>query len=212
MTFKYPIEIARDLAKDISILSLQSMEVHGIGLVSLSKPPHRLPIFITNYIRALQIEKLFDVACTLTDVIACVPLDSTGFDMVASDYLNQLLNLISQLRGGGSRFLPLLLAKVSENLPLMATPPSMPQMSSVKQESLSSPTESSRSAPLMHPPPISPMGAAVVLTPSYTDPLPGGPSPEEGSTLTNPWATPQPSLIAPVPRSVPRVPFDEKYG
>jgi hypothetical protein len=33
MTFKYPIEIARDLAKDISILSLQSMEVHGIGLV-----------------------------------------------------------------------------------------------------------------------------------------------------------------------------------
>lgn len=34
MTFKYPIEIARDLAKDISILSLQSMEVHGIGLVS----------------------------------------------------------------------------------------------------------------------------------------------------------------------------------
>jgi hypothetical protein len=35
MTFKYPIEIARDLARDISILSLQSMEVHGIGLVSL---------------------------------------------------------------------------------------------------------------------------------------------------------------------------------
>ena len=34
MTFKYPIEIARDLAKDISILSLQSMEVHGIDLVS----------------------------------------------------------------------------------------------------------------------------------------------------------------------------------
>lgn len=33
MTFKYPIEIARDLARDISILSLQSMEVHGIGLV-----------------------------------------------------------------------------------------------------------------------------------------------------------------------------------
>ena len=35
MTFKYPIEIAKDLARDISILSLQSMEVHGIGLVSL---------------------------------------------------------------------------------------------------------------------------------------------------------------------------------
>ena len=34
MTFKYPIEIARDLLKDIGMLSLDSMEVHGIGLVS----------------------------------------------------------------------------------------------------------------------------------------------------------------------------------
>lgn len=34
MSFKYPIEIARDLIRDISNLSLQSMEVHGVGLVS----------------------------------------------------------------------------------------------------------------------------------------------------------------------------------
>ena len=36
MTFRYPIEIAKDLVADISLLSMQSMEVHGIGLVSLS--------------------------------------------------------------------------------------------------------------------------------------------------------------------------------
>ena len=33
MTFKYPIEIARDLISVTSQLSKQSMEVHGIGLV-----------------------------------------------------------------------------------------------------------------------------------------------------------------------------------
>ena len=34
------------------------------------------------------------------------------------DYLNQLLNLISRLRGGASRYVPLLMAKVAENLNL----------------------------------------------------------------------------------------------
>lgn len=33
MSFKYPIEIAKELIRDISKLSLQSMEVHGVGLV-----------------------------------------------------------------------------------------------------------------------------------------------------------------------------------
>ena len=33
MTFTYPIVIARDLLLDTSRLTLESMEVHGIGLV-----------------------------------------------------------------------------------------------------------------------------------------------------------------------------------
>ena len=37
MTFQYPMEIAKDLVSDTSRLSKQSMEVHGIGLVSLTK-------------------------------------------------------------------------------------------------------------------------------------------------------------------------------
>lgn len=37
MTFKYPIDVARDLIKDLSRLSLASMEVHGVGLVSTSQ-------------------------------------------------------------------------------------------------------------------------------------------------------------------------------
>jgi hypothetical protein len=112
MTFKYPIEVARDLLQDISSISLYSMEVHGVGLI----------------------EKLFDVACTLTDVIACVPLESatTLNHQTPTDYLDQFLKLISQLRGGASRYLPLLLAKISENLPSMA-PPVNPIAITIKQ-------------------------------------------------------------------------------
>ncbi|KEF50921.1 uncharacterized protein A1O9_13030 [Exophiala aquamarina CBS 119918] len=112
MTFKYPIEVARDLLQDITGLSLHAMEVHGVGLI----------------------EKLFDVACTLTDVIACVPLESASAPnyQTPTDYLNQFLTLISQLRGGASRYLPLLLAKVSEHLPSMA-PPLNPIPITIKQ-------------------------------------------------------------------------------
>lgn len=101
MTFKYPIEVATDLVHDIQNLSLDAMEVHGVGLI----------------------EKLFDIACTLTDVVACVPLEASNSpNGTPFDNLNNLLNLISRLRGGASRYLPLLLAKVSETLPSMAHP------------------------------------------------------------------------------------------
>ncbi|EXJ93539.1 hypothetical protein A1O1_01931 [Capronia coronata CBS 617.96] len=113
LTFKFPIQVARDLIQDVANISLDAMEVHGIGLI----------------------EKLFDVACTLTDVISCVPLEpaaTTPEDETPLAYLNQLLNLISQLRSGASRYLPLLLTKVFENLPNMA-PPIGPMPLSIKQ-------------------------------------------------------------------------------
>ncbi|KAG8526848.1 uncharacterized protein KY384_008277 [Bacidia gigantensis] len=101
MTFKYPIEIARDLVDDTSRLSVQSMEVHGKGLI-------------------------FDVACTLVDVMSCVPnLPSDGAG--SQHYLHQLLSLISTLRGGEGRFLPLIIAKIRDSLPAIATqlPPAL---------------------------------------------------------------------------------------
>ena len=52
MTFRYPIEVAKELIEDVSTLSSNAMELHGVGLI----------------------EKLFDIACTLTDVLAYVPL------------------------------------------------------------------------------------------------------------------------------------------
>ncbi|KAF2141654.1 uncharacterized protein K452DRAFT_308737 [Aplosporella prunicola CBS 121167] len=100
MSFKYPIEIARDLITMSSQFSQQAMEVHGVGLI----------------------EKLFDVACTLTDVMACVPLDQNSFEIGPRDYLGRFLGIISTLRGGHSRYLALLLQKINEVLPNMAVP------------------------------------------------------------------------------------------
>ena len=39
MTFRYPIEIAKDLVAVVVGFSKQSMEIHGIGLVSVPSLP-----------------------------------------------------------------------------------------------------------------------------------------------------------------------------
>ncbi|KAL2357059.1 hypothetical protein BJ546DRAFT_427073 [Cryomyces antarcticus] len=98
MSFKFPIEISRDLVSVASGFSQQAMEVHGIGLI----------------------EKLFDVACTLTDVMSCVPIEQHAFEYGPRDYLNQFLSLISTLRGGQQRYLPLLVAKINDTIPSMS--------------------------------------------------------------------------------------------
>lgn len=70
----------------------------------------------------LQIEKLFDVACSLTDVLSLLPSPSDPFVLGPRDYLTQFLTLLSTLRNGDSRFLPLLLQKVHDVLPRLASP------------------------------------------------------------------------------------------
>lgn len=63
------------------------------------------------------------MSCTLSDVITYVPNEqSTGEKELPQDYLNQLLNLISRLRGGASRYVPMLMNKVSENLHHLTNP------------------------------------------------------------------------------------------
>ncbi|PSK57941.1 hypothetical protein B9Z65_9143 [Elsinoe australis] len=104
MTFNFPIELSRDMVAAASNFSQMAMEVHGIGLI----------------------EKLFDVACTLTDVMSCVPetqLMQPSFEIGPRDYLHQFVSLISNLRGGRQRYLPLLVSKINDTLPS-----SMPNM------------------------------------------------------------------------------------
>jgi len=100
MTFNYPVEIARDLISMTSQFSQQSMEVHGIGLI----------------------EKLFDVACSLTDVLSLLPPNPDPFQLGPRDYLNDFIRLLSILRNGDHRFLPLLLSKVHDVLPRLVNP------------------------------------------------------------------------------------------
>ncbi|KAI9788301.1 MAG: hypothetical protein M1816_006987 [Peltula sp. TS41687] len=163
MTFKFPVEIARDLVTVTGELSKQSMEVHGIGLI----------------------EKLFDVACTLTDVMACVPMGSTSLEIGPHDYLNHFLTLISTLRGGQARYLPLLLTKVNDVMSTMAGPiiPLLsfdePQDGRVEEQSDGS--NSSRSSRLFVPPSLSTASSDMSMysTSSFNDSVSTGlgPSP-----------------------------------
>lgn len=59
--------------------------------------------------------------------MSCVPLSSQNFEPGPQEYLNQLLTLISTLRGGESRYLPLIMAKIRDTLPaiLSALPPDL---------------------------------------------------------------------------------------
>ncbi|KAF2109239.1 hypothetical protein BDV96DRAFT_242575 [Lophiotrema nucula] len=103
MTFKYPIEVSRDLLSMIHQFSQQAMEVHGVGLI----------------------EKLFDIACCLTDVVACIPFSPDTFALGPRDYVSRFLTLFSALRSGQTRYLPLLLAKISDVLPNLPLPRSL---------------------------------------------------------------------------------------
>ncbi|KAF1958550.1 hypothetical protein CC80DRAFT_14427 [Byssothecium circinans] len=103
MTFKYPIEISRDLLSMTQQFSQHAMEVHGVGLI----------------------EKLFDIACCLTDVVACIPFSPDAFALGPRDYVSRFLTLFSALHGGQTRYLQLLVAKVTEVLPNLPLPRSL---------------------------------------------------------------------------------------
>ncbi|MCJ1287759.1 hypothetical protein MMC26_007111 [Xylographa opegraphella] len=98
MSFTYPIDVSKEIFAITSRLSPQSIEVHGIGLL----------------------EKLFDIACTLIDVMSCVPLETTTFEVGPRDYLVHFHSLISSLRRGESRYVALLEGKIRDTLPTMA--------------------------------------------------------------------------------------------
>ena len=92
--------------------------------------------------------------------MACVPVQLRNFELGPQDYLNQLLTLISTLRGGESRYLPLVRAKISETLPTVGPSTTQPlpmvvpehYAKDIRDESNPSSTSSSpmSSPPFMH--------------------------------------------------------------
>lgn len=137
MSFQFPIEVSRDLLAATTQYSQQSMEVHGIGLV----------------------EKLFDISCTLVDVISYVPIEQDSFEYGPREYLQQMMRLISNLRGGQQRYMPLLISKINDTMPNVPnySLPSLPGSSSVSDvydgsQHANSEPDSSDSTPFGSPP------------------------------------------------------------
>ncbi|KAF2464714.1 uncharacterized protein BDR25DRAFT_296280 [Lindgomyces ingoldianus] len=94
LTFKYPISVAKDLTILAMKLPTRSLQIHGVGMT----------------------EKVFDIACALTDVLPFVSSLTPQFELGPIDYLTQTMSLLAKLPDGRSRFLPLLSIKLNELL------------------------------------------------------------------------------------------------
>ncbi|KAF1815520.1 hypothetical protein P152DRAFT_371606, partial [Eremomyces bilateralis CBS 781.70] len=87
LQFRYPIEISRELTEATTEFSRHAIETHGIGLV----------------------EKLFDIACTLTDILAFASpaqQQSTAYGLDTNSgrtYLSYMVSLITSLRAAQPR-------------------------------------------------------------------------------------------------------------
>ncbi|KAF2461241.1 hypothetical protein BDY21DRAFT_278514, partial [Lineolata rhizophorae] len=97
MGLAYPVEISGELLAMTAQFSRQAVEVHGIGMV----------------------ERLYDIASTLVDVLACAPVNApTAYEAAGSrEYLHRFIGLLSTLPGGQSHYVPLLLSKMANALP-----------------------------------------------------------------------------------------------
>ncbi len=67
-------------------------------------------------------EHLFTVTCALTEILAVLPAPRTPFAQGPQDQLRKILNIVTVIRNGDGRFLPLLMSKVTAALPKLASP------------------------------------------------------------------------------------------
>ncbi|KAH7148245.1 hypothetical protein EDB81DRAFT_841881 [Dactylonectria macrodidyma] len=100
LTYRYPLEVAKELTLSTRDLPIDSIKVHGVGLT----------------------EKLYDIASSVVDVLARVPIAPSspqGLVMGASleDDLTYIRNLIIQLPSGISTYDPLLKKQIQQTLP-----------------------------------------------------------------------------------------------
>ena len=96
MSFDYPIAISRDIAAISHLLPAKAFEAHGVGIL----------------------EKVFDVGCSLADVLLLhadsIPI--SGREIGPRDYLMELVRIQGTVMGGSSKYLRLLAAKADECL------------------------------------------------------------------------------------------------
>lgn len=97
--YPYPVDITRDLLPMVTALP-GNLGFHGLALV----------------------EKLLGITCSLTEVLATQPASRDPYAMGPREHLHQILNVLTVIRTGDLRFLPLLLRKVTDVLPKLANP------------------------------------------------------------------------------------------
>lgn len=140
--------------------------------------------------------------------MACVPCAANALEIGPRDYLNQFIRLISTLRGGESRFLQLLVDKVSDTLPAMNTyVPRMPREPPDEYQEAYSSSPSSMALSTIEGPQMS---SSLPSSPALSR-LPDFPGARHRRSSSTP-AIPQLMIAAPVPRSIPRIPMDGYYG
>lgn len=115
MSFTYPIAIARDVVLVSQSLSKEAFEPHGVGIVCSSAPLCSSGIAL---ILRLQLEKIFDIGCSLADVLQLNPVlpqtEVSHMQVGPRDYLMEMLKILSTVLGGQTRYLPMLADKVDE--------------------------------------------------------------------------------------------------
>ncbi|KAI4145302.1 MAG: hypothetical protein LQ340_006334, partial [Diploschistes diacapsis] len=145
MTLLYPIKLSKELAETLQYIEVSAMDV----------------------------EKLFDIAYSLADIIALNAVETGTYEAGPGDHLTAFLSFVSTLRNGETKFVGLLQAKIREVLPSLAIslgllhpPPPPPTPSS---------TRSASSSGNAHQPLIPPLGRLDGTESSVSSPY-GSPS------------------------------------
>ncbi|EJT76082.1 C6 zinc finger protein [Gaeumannomyces tritici R3-111a-1] len=99
-SMRFPIDVSQELLAMTSAFSTRNMELISGGFV----------------------EKLYEVASSLTEVLALQPNSDPFAVFNPRDSLQHILNLLGLVRNGESRFLPLLMCKMNDVLPRLISP------------------------------------------------------------------------------------------
>jgi hypothetical protein len=106
VTFRYPIEVAKDLMLSTRDLPASAFKVHGVGMT----------------------EKLFDIASALVDVLARIPITPTSpsgafVNTLPVNDLAYLRSLIQKAPSGDTIYDELLEKHIQQTIPSLATRP-----------------------------------------------------------------------------------------
>ncbi|KAK5200848.1 hypothetical protein LTR16_004684, partial [Cryomyces antarcticus] len=114
-SFTFPVQVARDVLSNMTTFSMDTLEAHGQGMVTIL-----LPDVNSEVDAGPQEMKLFEFANTLADVIVCIPSAENSMHYHAQDFLLHFANVLGSFRGGNNALLPLLqkrLADCGVNIP-----------------------------------------------------------------------------------------------